>query len=375
MKRLVVGLAAVLCLAANSAFALITNVGQASEVCPPTTDPCVVSDTVEVLSGSVLDFGTRTVEIVPGGMIDIGSGSVTILCGDLLVSTSSAVAFQASGPDGFGSFDGGVLTVEARGHCALAPILSCLGPGDCPSGKCVADTGKIELDGKIAGSGGWPADVSLRAAGDVRLLRPINLATTAADGDGGSLTVESETGSIFVEAQVTANGGAAGSGGYVSLTSALDTWINARIDLHGGDVDGGWLDVDAGRHLFVAAPLDASSTAGTGSGGTILLAAGGDVSVEAGGEANADGHRSTGGFFAGDGGDVEVTADGVVRIDSGASLHANGGNPDGMGGLLSVAAGTAARVGGSLSARGGAGEGSGGSVELASGGRLDLLST
>ena len=374
MKHVVALLATAGLLAPVPAPALISNVTQASDVCAPAADPCVIADTVQVVSGSVLDFGTRTVRIDPGGQIDIGTGSVTILCGDFSAATGTAVAILARGPNGSGGFDGGVLTLEARGQCASLPAIACIGDLDCPVGTCSAVTGKVDLDGVVQGRGAIPADVWISAAGDVWLRRTINVRATVADGDGGELWVESGTASIHVDGGVDASGRSAGGGGTVSLTSALDTWVSSTIDARGGDWGGGFIEVDAGRDVRVTSGLLATSTAGTGSGGDVTLIANRDVILGGTAEIDTDGHLSASGVFAGDGGDQDLTAGGVLTVTSGVSLHGDGGAPDGVGGRLALAAGGNLRFAGSASAGGGTGQGVGGSVEFAAGGRLELSS-
>ncbi len=372
MKHVAALLAAACVFAAGPAAAVISNVTQASDVCAPTADPCVVADTVQVVSGSVLDFGTRALQIDPGGQIDIGNGSVTILCGDFTAATGTSPAILARGPNGFGGFDGGVLTLQARGQCVSLPGIACIGDLDCSVGACSAATGTVDIDGVLQGRGQMPADVSISAAGDIWLRRTINLRATVIDGDGGELWVESGTGSVHIEGGVDASGRSAGAGGNVTISSAGDTWVVSSIDVRGGDFGGGLIDIDAGRDVRVSSTLLAASTAGTGSGGDVTVIADRDVILEGGAEIDTDGHLSAAGVFAGDGGDQDLTAGGVLTAASTVVMHGDGGAPDGFGGRLSLASGGNLRFAGTLDARGGAGQGIGGSIDISAGGRLEL---
>jgi len=172
-------------IAGDTGAAAILDVGDATEVCPATADPCLVTSPITVKTGAILDFGVRELRILPGGLLDIGAGTAEIRCGRFSVSTPGAVAVNARGPAPAGGQDGGALSIEARGICYGGSAGSaCYYDADCGSGACakgggVTVVGAIEAQGLMAGS------LSIRSAGDVQIPDVIDLDSTDADGDGG----------------------------------------------------------------------------------------------------------------------------------------------------------------------------------------------
>jgi hypothetical protein len=76
-----------LCLATPAA-AVISNVDSADDVCSPAADPCVITETIEVVSGSVLDFGLRHVQLIGAGEIDSDIGSYRMRMGQLTATVA-----------------------------------------------------------------------------------------------------------------------------------------------------------------------------------------------------------------------------------------------------------------------------------------------
>ena len=94
-------------------------VDAATDVCAAATNPCVISNTVVVDDGAVLDFGTRTLEVQGTGQIDIGAGAASIKCGKFLVNTGTNLGLKVRGASGFGTTDGGNLLVDVLRKCSL----------------------------------------------------------------------------------------------------------------------------------------------------------------------------------------------------------------------------------------------------------------
>ena len=135
MKRSVVALALSFALAPRAAFAIVAD--QASDICPDNADPCLVQQAFDVVSGSILDFGTRTVEIATGGQIDTNAGEVTIRSGNFVGdATALTPGLKVRGLNGFGGIDGGTLTIEARRRCELDTERTCLSDASCSFGTC-----------------------------------------------------------------------------------------------------------------------------------------------------------------------------------------------------------------------------------------------
>ena len=71
-------LAALLVFCVETPARALIVAGSASDVCPLAADPCTISETVSVVGGADLDFGTRTVEVVSGGQLDFGAGTASL---------------------------------------------------------------------------------------------------------------------------------------------------------------------------------------------------------------------------------------------------------------------------------------------------------
>jgi hypothetical protein len=80
----------------------------ATDVCPLSADPCVLSRTIVITSGSLLDFGTRALELRQGGVLDVRAGAMTIRAGRLRLAPGAALL-------GRGGATGGSVTVHTTG--------------------------------------------------------------------------------------------------------------------------------------------------------------------------------------------------------------------------------------------------------------------
>ncbi|HLK11005.1 MAG TPA: hypothetical protein VKW76_06460 [Candidatus Binatia bacterium] len=282
--------------------------------CTTASGTCTVSGTVSVNDGSTLDFtvfdGTSwNLVIAHGGTLDVGSGLVNIFAttldvqpggilqgsgGTISVTTTGNISvdvngttngkIDVSGPDPLGG--GEVDLTSTQGTITIAGIINA--NGTATTTDAGASGGTINLTA-------W-GDVDVTAAaGNVRANSPNQ-------GYGGNLCFQSQNGNVVVSNLVTAQGGAGG---------------------------GGCIDMDA--HLDVqVAGLDASSTAGQGSGGMIMITADGDITMS--GVANVQGDGTTAG---GDGGDICVAATGALTVGPAATMEAQGGG-GGSGGCIDL---------------------------------------
>src|SRR2546425_10044746 len=89
MRRTGSGFCSLLALAALSARVSLATV--ASDLCPATADPCVVSTAKAVAPGSTLDLGSRGLDVRAGGSLSVSSGLMTILAGSLRVGSGGAL--------------------------------------------------------------------------------------------------------------------------------------------------------------------------------------------------------------------------------------------------------------------------------------------
>lgn len=342
--RLVVSLAALAATFAPAlSFAAIVA-DSASDVCPPAADPCVVDQEVDVVDGSILDFGTRTVRVEGVGFFESGSGTAAISCGRFEANVAgNAIRSRETLAAGT---SGGVVTIAALRRCSADNARTCLRHIDCSAfgaGSCSVGDGSIVLDGRILGSADLAARVTLRGAGDVSVLDTATVAGTSTFSDGGGLTVESGEGSVTIAAALDLTSGGDGTGGDLTLLAGLDIVVNAVIRATGGDFDGGSVTMDAGRDITITEDVLANSTSGSGFGGEIDVSAGRDLAIVGGGSANrlnlnTDGHQSADNF-AGDGGLQGYAAERHLSVSRYVRFDSNGSPPDGFGDSISFAAG------------------------------------
>ena len=81
------GFCSLLALAALPARLVFATV--ASDLCPATADPCVVSTAKAIAPGSTLDLGSRALDVRAGGSLSVSSGLMTILGGSVRSSPAA----------------------------------------------------------------------------------------------------------------------------------------------------------------------------------------------------------------------------------------------------------------------------------------------
>jgi hypothetical protein len=311
-------------LLASPAAATI-DASSAADVCPPDADPCVITETVRIMSPTVLDFGLRALELEAGAALLTNGTSLTIRCGELR-SHSADVEIRLEGPSDTRS---GLLVIEAAGTCSSGERRRCLDDRDCAAGTCSEGSGAIDLGATILGRGTEGSFVDVRAAGDVRLAGSIELAGRGEFGHGGFLTVGSG-GSIILDAEVDTGGpGREASGGDVGLDAGNDITVNGRIDLRAGQF-AGWFDAFALGDVRIAGDILSDAH---GDGGRVSVI--NDGNIEIGNAAKK--HRlriSTSGGESGD--DQDYSAIGTVRIDERVLLTASGRGPLGVAGRITL---------------------------------------
>ncbi len=344
--------------------------GSATDVCSSVADPCVVVDTVQVISGSVLDFGLRALEVGVGGQFDFADGFGSILCGSFTATsvTSTAIGLRATGGTA-----GGSAIIEARGSCSGDPARPCLIDTECSvvsAGVCSGGNGTISLVGKISGNAQTPADLTLRAAGNVSISGPVDLDGTISTAGGGTLVVISTRGNVVIDGDLNAQGGGLDSGGVVSLDAGGDIVLRGAMDLRGGDFDGGVFAATAAGELRVENDILLDAKAGEGFGGDLALVAGGNLTVTGGTSASPILLRANGSTsidnFGGDGGYHLLSAGATLSLGAFVKVIANGALPDGSGGDIDIAAATVS-IDGVVESRGNGGFAGGGVIDVFAG--------
>jgi len=301
--------AVALALAATPTHAVIDNVDEAEDICP-TEDPCTIDELVNVLDGSVLDFGTRTVGVVAGGQIDIGAGTVTLRCGRFSTSLGASAAIKARASDGAGGMDGGVFTLEAD---------------------------SILMDARVRAQGDTPGVITLRAGGDIEIGELIDAHSTDGDSDGGVIEVESIDGSVTMDGQLDVGAGRFSEGGAITIVAGQDIDVAGALLAEGGEFDGGAIVLDAAGSVTVTGNVSATAPVEDGSGGEISVNAGVELALEGSATVTANGHRSSE-DFAGDGGDISFESGGDLVVGANVIIESIGARPDGSGGAVSLVA-------------------------------------
>ena len=256
---------AALCLAvvaARDAGAVITA-DHANDVCSASTNPCVISQRVVIVSGSTLDFGTRAIHVQGGGELDANGGTARVRAGSVTVSVSGTGIRLNEGSIG------GLLTLEAYRTCSGNASLRCLSNAGCAgAGSCTGGSGNVSLGGNTVGNAEVPSALVVRAAGDVTVTKRVSLEGSTLIADGGSIDVQA-AGSVSVDEKILVSSGGEGTGGEITLAAGRDLFIRDPLESHGGDFDGGSITLIAGRDLLITARVDTDANTGEGFGGSI----------------------------------------------------------------------------------------------------------
>lgn len=287
-------------------LAAILAAGSArAQLCGPTDDPCVVSSSINVPTGSLFDLGGRDLVIAANTTLTVQTtGLMTILAGNITLNDGARIV--ANGNDGLG----GSLQLQATGAIVLDP------------------NSRVDVSG---GSGG---DITLMSQ-TLLMNGQVRANATLRDNEGGILTIQTSGDATIAGGGIQANSGNRfGCGGLMEMISDGSITVTAPIEFRGGDCDGGDVDLDAAGNITIgpASELTVIATYEFGSGGAISLTAGGDVTVDGLLTENGEGSFSEGG---GDGGDLDIIGSNVTMN---GAVAVNGGAPDGGGGFVDVAA-------------------------------------
>ncbi|HXC49772.1 MAG TPA: hypothetical protein VN634_02700 [Candidatus Limnocylindrales bacterium] len=248
----------------------------ADDICPPASDPCIVSTVVQVDADFPLDFGLRTVRVASGGRFE---GTLDLLCGAF--ETDGPGLWLKLGPNGTPEF----ATITARRSCSANPSLPCLDDSVCAgasAGVCSEGDGGMRLAGDVDGNS---STITLRAVGDVSVEGRFDASGNSLMTDGGSVEIDSTQGSIEVNADIDVDAGVdhdyggtiVGRGGQVQLDAAVDVTVRRPIRATGGAA---YVDMSAGRDIAIGSSILTQGVAQDASiGGTIDLAAGRDLLV------------------------------------------------------------------------------------------------
>src|SRR5262245_48638068 len=200
-----------------SALAVVLGAGPAlGQLCGPIDDPCIVSASLNVPSGSVFDLGTRDLVIAAGKVLTVqGAGIMSVTAGDILLEDGARII--ATGNTG----TGGDITLNASGAITLDP------------------NSRIDVTSEVAGS------ITLTAA-SARMNGQLHAIATPRGGDGGVIDISS-FGAVSIGGTgiLGSAGDRAGCGGFLNILADGSVTVSAPIEMKGGDCDGGDTDIDA----------------------------------------------------------------------------------------------------------------------------------
>ena len=339
----------------GAAFAVALLIGpqvgfaidSAGDICAPATNPCVLSKSVDVDDGSTLDFGSRTLQLLGSGQIDTNTGTVVVKCGKLEVNTGTNLALKVRGPNGFGSIDGGNLTVEVSRACSENTATRCMNDSDCDFGACSEqvcelDRDRLCIDDGMCDLGSCGVTVCTRdfdrlCSGDTACeIGPCNLTTRRCTQDA----------SVVCFSNVQCNFGPCALGNPrcsedrgTSCATDNDCDLGAcSIDVCSSQKQGGFRECSQDGDCF-------DGTCSVGDGGAAIN-----------GRSRADGIEP---------GSIAIRAAGAVTLSQDANVSSNSGQADG--GLFELESGTGnVTLNASVIAYGG-GQAQGGQVSVTAG--------
>ena len=309
-----------------------------SKLCaaPATGDPCVISANHTVSGdrpGCTLDLGGRGLVIKADKTLTVGNGlgPLTIYARTILLEANAQIVANGLPVAGFGTL-GGIIGLVADDTITLQNL----------------GTKRARIS--VAGSIG---QLVLQAGNDIALGGSLEAQATDSDGNGGDIMVTSLQGNITVSgAGIRADGG---------------------NDAENG-ASGGTIDLKAHGNVTVEAPIDDSDGDCGDACETDLTAETGDVTVTANGSIDVSGSGSVA-----SGGDVQVMAAGAVQLSGpilGTATGTNGADGEGgIGGGLSISAGSSVMLAAQVALSGHSLDGDGGDVDVEAGGDITLAAS
>ena len=348
----------------------------------PATGACTITKFFTIGDLCVLDFTGRAVTIAASGTLDVTKFRATLKAGSLVVAPG-----------------GKIIGLE---DCLLAGGATC--PGTQPNPSWTIISGGI-VDVQKAGSSvgsisigtDWRgATIDITAAGNVTIAGEVKSNNTNSDGNGGDVKIFTNGGNITTSTGSTLGGkGGSGfaSGGSVRLNASGRVDIANSIDVSGGSIGGGSLDVFAQQDVVLrGATTDGSAD---GDGGDVDVRAGTSVQIldhvtmRGGGQGAGGGAADITASFGditisgnilgegaapdGTGGDQSFEAAGSITLNTGFTISSRGDGQEGDAGDISLEAGRNVTISGSFDASGG--DSDGGDVSLTARGNVTIGGT
>ncbi len=262
MRSLVIFAASLFLLAAVQVEAQI--ISDPNDLC--TGDPCIIpSGTFLIADSAILDFGARdvilegtlrTVDSVNAMMIVVDAGTINIFAKSMTFGLGGRIDAQGSS-----TLEGGTIDIFTDDDINV--------------------TNNDNVPPPLQASGAPGGSISLESgSGSVFVEGKIDVSSISSDESGGTLTVVA-AGEIQLNGKVDGHGGSAGAGSESSLPDGLDAtagpiFVN-DVDFSGGEDGGGFLDVTCSGSGSVTLGLIDLSATGLGDGGDLTVTAEADV--------------------------------------------------------------------------------------------------
>src|SRR4029453_7036630 len=308
----------------------------------PASGACSITQSFTVGDSCVLDFTGRAVTVSASGVLDVGPDRATLNAGSLTVAPGGQIIGEEHCASG----------------CPHRPSWTITSGGAVDVQKSGLTVGRISM-----GTDWTNAFITITAAGSVTISGQVQSSNTTNSANGGTVSITSSGGNIITNpgSTLAAKGGAGfASGGSITLNAAGRVSVAQSMDVSGGDLDAGLVEVTA-QQQDVVLNGGAGDGAGGGWGAGVVVVAGASVQP-------LGAMTLRGGGFGASGGDVGVTA-GFGNLTIGANILADAAAPNGAGRELHFsAAGTiTVNSGVTVSAQGGGNDGPGGNIIMEAG--------
>jgi filamentous hemagglutinin family protein len=284
------------------------------------------------------------------------AGSVSVTAGGLTVAGGAQIASTTSGPG-----KGGTVQVIARGPLSLSDpgsgiiaLANSSASGDAGSIKVgapqIAVSSGAEIASTTAGTAaGGSVDVTTPGALvlDGAGIANTQIAASALgqrSGPGGSVMVQAGTLMVRGGAQIASTTSGPGKGGTVQVIAQGPLSLSdpgsgiVALAMPAASGDAGSVMVTAPQITLTAGGVIASTTTGTGAGGSVNVATPGRLVLSGMGDPNTEIAASAKGLNSGPGGNVMVAA-GSLSIEGGARIASSTAGP-GKGGDVNITVGS-----------------------------------
>jgi filamentous hemagglutinin family protein len=302
------------------------------------------------LSGTAADGTPSGITASAASMASGGAGSVTVTAPQITLASGGTIASTTAGTGMGGSVDvttPGALLLDGLGITPTRIAASATGPQSGPGGPVTVDAGSLTIQGgaqiaSTTASLGTGGPVQVTAQGPLSLSDPgsgvVASANSTASGNAGSVKVGASQITIAEGAQIASTTAGTGTGGSVDVATpgALLLGGGAQIAASATEPQsgpGGPVTVDAGSLTIQGGAQIASTTAGLGTGGPVQVTAQGPLTVSDPGSGIIASATST---ATGDAGSVMVMAP-QIAIGGGAQIASSTAG-SGKGGSVKVTA-------------------------------------